>query len=93
VDAALKDKAGDVKYLAADRWKGDLADQSWLEEVDAAKLIKDVLAELTEHRIAFNKAEHSAQILDAIIETDATLIEGLADYLRLLADFLSHPSG
>jgi len=93
VVAALKDKAGDVKYLAADRWKGDLADQSWLEEVDAAKLIKDVLAELTEHRIAFNKAEHSAQILDAIIETDATLIEGLADYLRLLADLLSHPSG
>jgi predicted ATPase len=88
VERLLKAKAGDRKYLAHEKWKDDLADHDWLAEVDAANLIGDVLAEMTEHRVKFNKGEHSARLLREIVKTDPQPIEGLIDHLRELSALL-----
>jgi hypothetical protein len=89
VEDLLQAKGGQRKYLAQDQWNGDLTDPNWLSEVDAANLISDVLAELTNNRVKFSKVEHSAKLLDHIAKSDAAHITGLIRYLGELASLLN----
>lgn len=88
VESALIAKAGDAKYLAAADWSGDLADDKWLTNVDAANLIADTIAELTERRVQFVKGEESAQLLAFIIRENSTPIIGLIEYLQGIGKLL-----
>jgi predicted ATPase len=83
---------GDKKYHASGYWSGAIGDEKWLEEVDAANIIYDVVSELTDKRVRFNKTDNSAWLLKHIANNKSESIIGLLKYLRELASLVRSPS-
>ena len=86
VELALKKYAGEAQYGAATQWKGDLRDGEWLATVDAAKLIKKVCSDLTEHRLEFSKTTHSLALLKHRMKHDQSALKDLIDYVSIIVD-------
>lgn len=72
--------------FAIAEYKGDLADPVWQSRVDAAKLISMTCAEVTDHRVTFDKTGDSLALLQEVIETNPEQIEELASYVRSLVE-------
>lgn len=81
----LTELAGDEKFKI-DEWSGDLTEAAWLAKVDAANLIADVCASLSEHRVTFNKKDDTLALLQQVQMADFTQLAELADYVRSLVD-------
>lgn len=67
-------------------WQGDLTDEVWLTKVDAANLIAAATAELTEHRVTFNKKDDTLALMQLVQSVDAVQLNGLATYVRSLVE-------
>jgi AAA15 family ATPase/GTPase len=71
----------DVKYI-----KSDVAEDKWLDKVDAAKLLKDLFAELSEARVEFKKPLHPYEITKWIIANQPEYLSDLAQFLTDILD-------
>jgi hypothetical protein len=67
-------------------WNGDLGDQAWQTNVDAAKLIAKTCSDLSEQRATFNKKSDTLFLLQHIQTNRPALVAPLADYVRRLVD-------
>jgi hypothetical protein len=85
VETALKNLAGSPKFNGAG-WRNDLEDEAWLAQVDSAKLIKQVCAEVSETRVTFNKNCDSLLLLKFVIKNNPAQLEQLGGYVRRLVD-------
>lgn len=64
-------------------WRGDLADTAWQTKVDAANLIAEAIAQLSESRANFNKKDDTLALLQRVQVEDQNLYE-LAQYVQAL---------
>ncbi len=63
--AKLVELAGADKFRITE-WSGDLTNPAWLTKVDAANLIADTCALLSEHRVTFNKKDDTLALLQKV---------------------------
>lgn len=87
VEAYLTAHGGDAKYRASSSWSGALDDIKWLANVDAAKLIKACVEDITEARLTFSKAGDTLELL-MTVQDDAAL-EELKVYLQFVLKSVS----
>jgi predicted ATPase len=62
-------------------WAGDLDDPKWLRSVDAARLIKTAVENLSEHRVTFAKKDDSLRLLRYVLTHRPEAIDELKDYV------------
>ena len=75
--------------FATDGWDGDITDVSWQAKVDAANLIADTCAQISEHRVTFNKKDDTLALL-GIVQTDAPKqLDELSNYVKKLVQFVT----
>lgn len=67
-------------------WKGDLTDENWLSTVDAANLIKDVCAALSDHRVSFSKGHDSLLLLQYLVRHEPKKVAPLVRYVKALIE-------
>ena len=77
--------ASDMKFHIAE-WNSDLTDDVWLAKVDAAKMISEVTATLSEQRATFNKKEDSLGLIRDIHIRNTANLEPLYNYVQSLVD-------
>jgi hypothetical protein len=70
-------------------WQGDLSDPAWLAKVDAAKLVADACAALTDQRITFNKKNDTLALMQIIQSVSVSQLDELAIYVRSLVEAVS----
>jgi predicted ATPase len=80
VAAKLNELAADPA-LAIPQWTGDLFDEAWTSQVDAAKLIARAVSELTEARVEFRKKNDTLALLQSVKIHSPALIAPLAEYV------------
>jgi predicted ATPase len=72
------------KFKTSKQWNGDIFDEKWLAEVDAAELLKETCYQLTENCLAFSKMHHSLELLQHILTHNRTSLVGLIAYVKEL---------
>ena len=82
--AYLKSVGGNPKFKASIHWNGDIFDEKWLAEVDAAALLRAACNQLTENRLAFTKTPQSLELLQHILNHNRTILDGLVAYVTKL---------
>jgi len=85
VERKLAELASSSKYKTAE-WNNDLANESWLAKVDAAKLIADACSDLSQHRVTFNKKDDTLALLQLVLGANPDQLGGLTAYVRSLVD-------
>jgi len=88
VERELLSRAAKSKYHGKAQWKGELSDENWLAAVDAANLIKDTIASLTENRVTFAKTSESLELLERVLELNPSALTELRDYLQELLELV-----
>ena len=63
-------------------WNGDIESPSWLSTIDAAGLIAEVCAELSDQRITFNKTIDTLMLIRLIREINPDQLKELVVYVR-----------
>lgn len=81
-------KKWDRKYFGRVVVEGQRSDTLWYQNIDGAKLLHDLFAELSEHRVTFQKTRHSVELTRWLIEHCP---EDLADVGQLLSGILPTP--
>lgn len=82
--AYLKSVGGNPKFKATQQWHGDILDENWLAEVDAAALLKETCNQLTGNCLEFSKTGHSLEILQHILRENRESLGELIDYVKKL---------
>lgn len=85
IEVALKTVANSKQFKIAE-WKNDLEDKAWLARVDAANLINQVCADVSEARLTFTKKRDSFLLLKLVIRNHPAQLAELGDYVRRLVD-------
>ena len=85
VEAALKTQAGSKQFKITE-WKNDLEAEAWLARIDAANLINQVCADVSEARVTFNKKHDSFLLLQLVVRNHPAQLAELGDYVRHLVD-------
>jgi hypothetical protein len=85
IELSLKNVAKSEQFKIAE-WKNDLEDKAWLARVDAAKLINQVCADISEARLTFAKKRDSLLLLKLVIKNHPAQLAELGDYVRRLVD-------
>jgi hypothetical protein len=67
-------------------WSSNLKDPIWASKVDAANLISDVCAELSEGRCTFGKKNDTLHLLKLIEQVCPECLNELAEYVVMLAN-------
>ena len=80
----IRSVGGEVKFKAPKQWNGDVFNEQWLAEVDAAELLKEICYQLTENRLSFSKTRHSLELLQHIMAHNRTSLDGLINYVKEL---------
>lgn len=88
VESELLQRAGLSKYRARTHWSGSLTDAKWLAEVDAANLIGDTVATLTESRVTFKKTSDSLEFLEFVAKHNPESLAELKNYLIKLLELV-----
>lgn len=83
VAAALKAHAESERFMI-EEWAGDLDDPDWLARVDAANLIATTCAELSEHRVTFNKKDDTLALLRSVQAINPDQLSELSEYVHSL---------
>jgi predicted ATPase len=84
VEGYLQSVGGDHEFEAAEYWKGNISDERWLAEVNAAKLLKETCYHFTSNRLTFSKTHHSLELLQHILEHNQVSLGKLIDYVKEL---------
>ena len=82
--AYLRRTGGDNRFKAPNKWNGDIFDEKWLAEVDAAELIKEACNEMSGNRLTFAKTGHSLELLKHILTQNRNRLDGLIEYVKQL---------
>ena len=61
--------------------------QTWLRYVDAASLLEDLFASLSENRVSFQKTIHSVELTKAILDNEPEELREIAELLRSALQF------
>jgi predicted ATPase len=85
VEVALKNVANSKQFKIPE-WKNDLEDKAWLARVDAANLINQVCADVSEARLTFTKKRDSFLLLKLVIRNHPAQLAELGDYVQRLVD-------
>ena len=88
VSVKLIELAGADKFKIPE-WSGDLAEPAWLAKVDAANLLSDTCASLSDCRVTFNKKGDTLALLKLVQANNAAQLQELADYVRTLVETVS----
>lgn len=81
----LEANGGKRPYLDKPIERIDVTNQSWLEDVNGAKLLNDLFASLSENREEYRKTVHSVQLTEWLIENKPA---ALNEIKHLLASIL-----
>ncbi len=65
-------------------WSNDLSSEHWLADVDAAKLIAQAVAELSNQTVTFKKKHDSLFLLKSILKRNPDQLKLLIDYVQSL---------
>ena len=84
VNTRLHILGGDARFKAVKFWNGNVADDQWLTNVDAAALIKQLCADLTAQRVVFTKTRNSLELLQHIMSNNRAMLKDLIDYVQKL---------
>lgn len=88
VEAAIAAAAGS-RQLHIPEWNGDITDETWLANVDAAKLLITVCQNISEARATFSKTDDALFLLRRIFETRPEMLAPLATYVEGLIETVS----
>ena len=80
------------KYHASGVWNGDLSNKAWLAKVDGAALLTDLVSELSQQRLSYNKRIHSQELLALLPDDDVSLLE-LGRYIESLVHLARRDGG
>lgn len=80
--AYLTSVGGNPKFKATQQWHGDILDENWLAEVDAAALLKETCNQLTGNCLEFSKTGHSHELLQHILIHNRESLGELTKYVR-----------
>lgn len=84
VETALVSLGGEKRFKAAERWTGGFRDPKWLAEVDGAKLLAEMVGQLTEHRVEFRKTDHALSLMRHTLSLKPEVLEPLREYMSAL---------
>ena len=87
--AKLAALAGLPEFQSRAKWAGSIEDETWLKNVDAAKLIARAIAELSEQRVTFGKKKDSLQLLKYLVEHKPARLAPLREYVTNLVRAVS----
>jgi hypothetical protein len=85
----LKSAGGNPEFKASQQWQGDILDEIWLAEVDAAALLKETCNQLTGNCLEFSKTGHSLELLRHILSHNRESLGELIDYVKKLIGLAS----
>jgi predicted ATPase len=80
----LQENGGQQEYLQASSWNANLADPMWLQNVDGAKLLADLVAGRTANKEQYIKTTHSPAITDWLLENKPDHLGELRAYVLAL---------
>lgn len=81
IQSWLYDHGRDRKY-EANSFSGDYRDINWLKAVDAAKLLHDLFAYVTDGRLEYRKTKHSKEILAFLVDVCSPDIQELIEFVE-----------
>lgn len=85
---SLKELAAELPLKVAG-WNGDLTNEVWLKNVDAANLIDQCMGIVSEQRVRFNKKRDALELLKSVMQMDKSKLLPLAEYLKGLVEAVS----
>lgn len=88
VTTKLIELAADQKFRIAG-WAGSIDDENWQAKVDSAKLIAQVVSDISEGRAVFRKKEDSLALIQDIITRDREKLRPLFEYVSGLIEAVS----
>lgn len=91
VAAKLMEVSGRPKYLVPS-WNGDTTADTWQTHVDAAKLIGDVIGEVSNQQVIFKKTSDTLKLLQAIQLREPSILIPLVNYVKDLVATLAGPT-
>lgn len=84
IRAWIDDHAAEPKYKGNFDGVDPPSQLSWLESVDAPRMLADLFASVTEHKLEFRKVEHSVAILNWLLLNDSGALTELTAYVEAL---------
>ncbi|MEQ9354281.1 ATP-dependent nuclease [Coleofasciculus chthonoplastes] len=84
VEQKIADKKRHKRYFDSKEFQEDkLKDLDWVNQnINAAKLLKDLFSELSEKRIEFRKTRHSLKLTEWLLEHEPEQMTELAEFLQ-----------
>ncbi|MEQ9481782.1 AAA family ATPase [Coleofasciculus sp. F4-SAH-05] len=88
VEQILMDKKSKKRYFDSKEFQEEkLKDSDWVNQnINAAKLLKDLFSELSENRIEFRKTRHSLKLTEWLFEHKPDKMTELAEFLQKVID-------
>ena len=77
----LETNGGKRTYIDAPTERADITSKNWVENVNGAKLLRDLFAQLSENREEFHKTIHSVQLTEWLIENNPNSLAEVKDFL------------
>lgn len=74
-------QGGAQAYGAENKWTGDVQNPEWLKVVDGARLLSDIFATVTEHRVEYRKTRDGISLLKWLLEKEPASLDGLSDFI------------
>jgi predicted ATPase len=85
VTTKLRELADTLKFKIPE-WNNELSAADWAAKVDAANLITDTCAQLSDHRVTFNKKDDTLALLQLVQAVDPNQTIELAEYVHGLVE-------
>jgi AAA domain, putative AbiEii toxin, Type IV TA system len=77
----LRRNGGEARYFQQE-WDGDIGGEEWLTNVNSAKLLSDMFAELTDARHIYRKTIHSVALTKWLLKHRPERLTGLLEFVR-----------
>jgi hypothetical protein len=78
----LETNGGKRVYLDEPTERADITSKTWLENVNGAKLLRDLLADLSGDREEYRKAVHSVQLTEWLIQNRPGSLAEMKEFLE-----------
>jgi hypothetical protein len=81
----IEARRGDRKYYCSGDATG-MSDENWLKRIHAAVLLSEIFSELSEKRVAYDKAAHGVELTRWLIQHAPQDLREIADLLVAVID-------
>ncbi len=82
----LHENGANPGYEAAEDWNGNLADEIWLRNIWASKLLSDLFATLSNATLEYRKTTHSIMLTEWLLLNKPDHLLPLVEYVSSLVD-------